>query len=227
MPSKKALKNYMVLQKFLNTEFPDATTALVYKTPFQLLIATILSAQCTDVLVNKVTAKLFRKYPNPKKLSAANIEQLKKDIYPVTFYNNKAKSIKSTAEKILKEYNGEVPKTIDDLIRLPGVARKTANVVLGHAYRIHSGVVVDTHVLRVSKRFGLTSSVDPKRVEQDLIKLVAKKNWVKFSDQVIQFGRNICSARNDKCNNYPIVSKYCSEAIKLSKQKIAIKRKIK
>ena len=227
MPSKKAVKNYGVLQKFLNSEFPNATTSLIYKTPFQLLIATILSAQCTDVLVNKVTLKLFRKYPNPKKLSTANIEQLKKDVYPITFYNNKTKSIKSTAEIILKEYNGEVPKTINELIRLPGVARKTANVVLGHAYNIRSGVVVDTHVLRVSKRFGLTSSADPKVVEQDLMKLVAKKDWIKFSDQIILFGRKICSARGDKCNDYPAIRKLCSEAIKLTKNKTVLKRKTK
>jgi endonuclease-3 len=227
MPNKKAATNYKVLQKFLNSEFPNATTTLIYKMPFQLLVATILSAQCTDVLVNKITLKLFRKYPDSKKLSTANINQLRKDIYPITFYNNKAKSIRSTAEIILKEYNGEVPRTIDDLIKLPGVARKTANVVLGHAYNIHSGIVVDTHVLRVSKRFGLTSSTDPKIVEQDLIKLVAKKDWIKFSDQIIQFGKKICRARGDKCDNYPAIRKLCSEAVRLSKNKTVIKRKTK
>jgi endonuclease-3 len=192
-------KRYQKAQKVLDKAFPDATTALNYKTPFQLLVATIMSAQCTDVLVNKVTAVLFKKYRKPEDFAKANITQLTKDIYPVTFYKNKAKSIKKTAQIIHEQYKDKVPKTIEELIELPGAARKTANVVLGHAYGIASGIVVDTHVMRVSKRLGLTKNTDPKKVEQDLMKIVPQKNWVKFADQLILFGRKYCTARNDKC----------------------------
>ncbi len=179
--------------------FPDATTALNYKTPFQLLIATIMSAQCTDVLVNKVTAKLFKKYKTSKDFAKANLATLTKDIYPVTFYRQKAKSIKKTAQIIDQQYNGKVPKTIEEVIELPGAARKTANVVLGHAYGIQSGFVVDTHVNRVANRLGLTKNKDPKKIEQDMMKIVPKKDWTKFADQLIWFGRKYCTARNDKC----------------------------
>lgn len=190
---------YESAQKALSKLYPDATTALKYKTPFQLLVATIMSAQCTDVLVNKVTANLFKKYKTPKDFAKANITALTKDIYPVTFYKNKAKSIKKTAGIIEKQYHGKVPKTLEEIIELPGAARKTANVVLGHAYNIPSGIVVDTHVKRVSKRLGLTKNTDPKKIEEDLMKIVPKKNWIKFSDQMILFGREYCTAKNDKC----------------------------
>ncbi|MDB4939737.1 MAG: Endonuclease [Candidatus Doudnabacteria bacterium] len=199
-PTAAELKNrYKAAKKVLNKAFPEATTALNYKNPFELLIATIMSAQCTDVLVNKVTATLFKKYKSPADFAKANLTTLTKDIYPVTFYRNKAKSIKKTAQIIEKRYNGNVPRTLEQLIELPGVARKTANVVLGHAYNIPSGFVVDTHVKRVTKRLGLTKNEDPKKVEQDLIKIVPKEDWVKFADQLILFGRKYCTARNDKC----------------------------
>ncbi len=187
-------------QKVLNKLYPDAFTELNFNTPFQLLIATILSAQCTDVLVNKVTSELFKKYKKPQDFAAARLTTLEKDIYPVTFYKNKAKSIKGTSQLLLKEYKGKVPKSLEELITLPGVARKTANVVLGHAYGIPSGFVVDTHVLRVSKRLGLTVNTDPKKVEQDLMELIPKKNWIKFADQLILHGRRVCTARKDKCD---------------------------
>ncbi|GAC1412842.1 MAG: endonuclease III [Candidatus Doudnabacteria bacterium] len=190
---------YKVVQKTLNKLFPEATTALNYKTPFQLLIATIMSAQCTDVLVNKVTAPLFKKYKTPHDFASANLGELTKDIYPVTFYKNKAKSIQKTAEIIERQYNGKVPQTLEEIIELPGAARKTANVVLGHAYNIPSGIVVDTHVKRVSNRLGLTKNSDPKKIEEDLMQIVPKQNWIKFSDQMILFGREYCTAKNDKC----------------------------
>jgi endonuclease-3 len=199
MPNKELQNRYNKVQKVLNKEFPNATTALQYKTPFQLLIATIMSAQCTDVLVNKVTVELFKKYKTPKAFAAAPLARLTKDVYPVTFYRNKAKSIKKTAQIIEKQYNGKVPMRLEELIGLPGVARKTANVVLGHAYNIPSGFVVDRHVMRVSKRLGLTKNSDPKTVEQDLMAIVPKKDWIKFADQMIFFGRKYCTARNDKC----------------------------
>ena len=198
------------IQKILDKMFPDATTALKFENPFELLIATMLSAQCTDTLVNKVTAELFKKYKSPKNLANANLAQLKKAIYPITFYNNKAKSVKAASKILIKNFSGKVPKTMEELLALPGVARKTANVVLGHAYGIPSGIVVDTHVKRVSKRLGLTNNSDPKKIEQDLMRLIPKKNWIKFSDQLIWFGRKICTARTNKCAQTPM-AKYCTE----------------
>ncbi len=186
-------------QKVFDKYFPDAKTALHYKTPFQLLIATILSAQCTDVLVNKVTEKLFKKYKTPADFAKAKSAQLAKDIYPVTFYTNKAKSVQKTAQIIHEKYKDKVPKKLAELIELPGVARKTANVVLGNAYGIAEGIVVDTHIIRVSNRLGLTKNTDPKKIEQDLMKIVPEKNWIKFSNQMIWYGRKICTARVDKC----------------------------
>ena len=186
-------------RKVLTKLFPNATTALTYKTPFQLLVATILSAQCTDVLVNKVTPGLFRKYKTPKAFAEADLDELRKDIYPITFYKNKAKMIQGTARVIHAKFKGKVPESLDELITLPGVARKTANVVLGHAFNIPSGFVVDTHVIRVSNRLGLTKASDPKQIEQDLMKIVPKRYWISFADQIIWFGRTYCTARKDKC----------------------------
>ena len=157
MQNNTRIKKAKNVQKALNTYFPDVTTALTYKTPFQLLVATMLSAQCTDVLVNKVTPELFKKYTTVKSFAEAPLPTLEKDIYPITFYRNKAASIKKTATILQEKYKGKVPKTLEELIELPGVARKTANVVLGHAYGIASGVVVDTHVMRTAFRLGLTN----------------------------------------------------------------------
>ncbi len=196
------------VQKVLNKLFPDATTALSYKTPFQLLVATILSAQCTDVLVNKVTAKLFKKYPAPKDFCKVSLPTLTKDVYPVTFYRNKANAIKKTSVILLREHRGRVPKTLEEITALPGAARKTANVVLGHAYGIASGIVVDTHVRRTATRLGLTKNTNPVKIEQDLIKIIPKKNWIKFSDQLILFGREYCTARRDKCSDAGINLKH-------------------
>ncbi len=214
MITQETKEKYKKLQLFLDKQFPDVTTALIYKTPFQLLVATIMSAQCTDTLVNKVTPGLFKKYPNAKAFAAADLKHLQKDIYPVTFYNNKAKSIKKTAEIIQEKYKSKVPQTIEELIELPGVARKTANVVLGHAYGIPSGFVVDTHVMRIANRYGFTNSKDPKKIEQDMMALVPKKRWIKTADQIIWYGRKICTARFDKCHLYPIVKDLCPEALK-------------
>jgi endonuclease-3 len=234
MPIKKQSKSpgpnntaetYAKLQKFLNKQFPNATTALIYKTPLQLLVATIMSAQCTDTLVNKVTPALFKKYTDAQAFAKANLAQLQKDIYPVTFYNNKAKSIKRAAEILVTKHKGKVPKTLEELIELPGVARKTANVVLGHAYGITSGFVVDTHVIRTAQRYGFSKSKDPVHIEQDMMALVPKKNWVKSADQIIWFGRKICTARFDKCHLYPIVKDLCPEAKKFTKNLSASNKK--
>ncbi len=196
------------IQKILDKMFPNATTALRFKNPFQLLVATMLSAQCTDTLVNRITETLFKKYKTPGDFANAKPLQLQKDIYPVTFYRNKAKSLKAASRILLGKFRGKVPKEMEELLVLPGVARKTANVVLGHAYKIPSGIVVDTHVKRVARRLGLTKNIDPKKIEQDLMKIVPRKNWIKFSDQLIWFGRKICTARTNKCGETEM-AKYC------------------
>ena len=187
-----------ILQK-LNEAYPDATCALKHASPFQLLIATILSAQCTDVRVNEVTATLFPKYPNPKAFAYADPNDLEKDIRPTGFFRNKTKSIIGASKKIVEEFHGEVPKTMEELLTLPGVARKTANVVLGTAYQIASGVVVDTHVIRLSQRLDLTKNKDPKKIEQDLMRVIPQDRWILFSHQLIWHGRRICQARKPRC----------------------------
>jgi endonuclease III len=187
-----------ILEK-LDEAYPDVTCALKHANPFQLLISTILSAQCTDVRVNEVTATLFPKYPNPKAFAYADPNELEKDIRPTGFFRNKTKSIIGASKKILEEFHGDVPKTMEELLTLPGVARKTANVVLGTAFQIASGVVVDTHVQRLSNRLDLTKNTDPKKIEQDLIKIVPQNRWILFSHQLIWHGRRICQARKPRC----------------------------
>ena len=185
--------------KGLDEAYPAATCALKHDNAFQLLIATILSAQCTDERVNQVTATLFPKYPNPKAFAYANPAELEKEIRPTGFFRNKTKSIMGASKKIVEEFHGEVPKTMEELLTLPGVARKTANVVLGTAFGIAAGVVVDTHVLRLSERLDLTKNTDPKKVEQDLMKVVPQDRWILFSHQLIWHGRRVCVARKPRC----------------------------
>ncbi len=188
----------------LDRLFPTATCALHYQSPWQLLVATILSAQCTDERVNKVTPELFKKYPEMEDFANAPQEELSQDIRSTGFFNNKARSVIGAAKKILGEYKGEVPRTMDELLSVPGAARKTANVVLGTAYGISSGVVVDTHVQRVSQRLDLTKNEEPVKIEQDLMKVVAPEKWILFSHQVIHFGRQICIARKPRCASCPL-----------------------
>jgi endonuclease III len=185
--------------KRLDRMYPDATCALVHESPWQLLVATILSAQCTDKRVNEVTPGLFRKYPTPQDFAAVRPEVLAVDIRSTGFFNNKAKSVVGAARKIMAEFGGEVPRTMDEMLTIPGAARKTANVVLGTAYGIASGIVVDTHVQRVSARLDLTKNTDPVKIEQDLIKIIPKEKWILFSHQVILHGRALCQARGPKC----------------------------
>jgi endonuclease-3 len=185
--------------KKLDEAYPEVTCALVHKNPFQLLISTILSAQCTDVRVNEVTAKLYPKYPNPEAFAYANPSELENDIRPTGFFRNKTKSIMGASKKIIEEFHGEVPQTMEELLTLPGVARKTANVVLGTAFGIVSGVVVDTHVQRLSGRLDLTRNTDPKKIEQDLMKVIPRERWIVFSHQLIWHGRRICQARKPRC----------------------------
>jgi endonuclease-3 len=185
--------------KGLDAAYPEVTCALEHENAFQLLISTILSAQCTDVRVNQVTATLFPKYPDARAFAYANPQELEQDIRPTGFFRNKTKSIMGASKKLIEEFRGEVPKTMEELLTLPGVARKTANVVLGTAFGIASGVVVDTHVQRLSGRLDLSKNTDPKKIEQDLMQVIPRERWILFSHQLIWHGRRVCQARKPKC----------------------------
>jgi endonuclease III len=185
----------------LDRMYPDVTCALTHRNPWELLVATILSAQCTDKRVNEVTPGLFAKYPTPADFAAVRPEVLAQDIRSTGFFNNKAKSVVGAAKKIMTEFGGKVPKTIEELLTVPGAARKTANVVLGTAYGIASGVVVDTHVTRVSRRLDLTKQTDPVKIERDLVKIIPQAKWILFSHQIIHHGRALCMARKPRCED--------------------------
>jgi endonuclease-3 len=187
-----------ILQK-LDEAYPDVTCALVHENPFQLLISTILSAQCTDVRVNEVTKTLFQKYPTPEDFAYADPRELEQDIRPTGFFRNKTKSIMGASKKLIEEFGGEVPRTMEQVLTLPGAARKTANVVLGTAFGIASGIVVDTHVTRLSERLDLSRNTDPRKIEQDLMKIIPQEKWILFSHQLIWHGRKICQARKPRC----------------------------
>jgi endonuclease-3 len=187
-----------VLDRLKNL-YPDATCSLNYETPVQLLVATILSAQCTDERVNLVTPELFRRFPDAPAMASAAIEELESLVRSTGFYHNKAKNIRGACEKIVKEFNGVVPQTMAELVTLPGVARKTANVVLAHAYGINAGVTVDTHVKRLSGRLGLTKHTEPVAIEQDLMKLIPQPDWENWSIRLIYHGRAVCQARKPNC----------------------------
>lgn len=196
-----AKKRTAEIIKRLRREYPDAHCALVHSSPFELLIATILSAQCTDARVNIVTADLFRKYRTPSDYLMVSQKELENDIHSTGFFRNKARNIQAACERIINEFSGEVPRNMKDLLTLGGVARKTANVVLGNAFGIPSGVVVDTHVSRLSQRLGITDKKTPEKIEKDLEQLVAKKNWVMFPHWLITHGRRICVARKPRCHD--------------------------
>lgn len=185
----------------LKKEYPDARTELNWSDPLQLLVATILSAQCTDVRVNKVTESLFQKYRSAKDYAEANLEELEEDIKTTGFYHSKAKSLQGMARVLLREFGGEVPRTMEELISLPGVGRKTANVVLGNAFGIDEGIVVDTHVKRLSRRLGLTDQEDPVKIERQLMQTVPREEWTLFAHLLIFHGRRICKARKPDCPN--------------------------
>ncbi len=183
----------------LDEMYPNVTCALHHSNAWELLVATILSAQCTDKRVNEVTPGLFRKYPTIQDFAAVAPEVLAQDIRSTGFFNNKAKSVTGAARKILNEFGGEIPRDMDQLLTVPGAARKTANVVLGTAFGIASGVVVDTHVQRISGRLDLTKETDPVKIEKDLMKVIPKEKWILFSHQIIHLGRGPCAARSPKC----------------------------
>ena len=192
----------------LRADYPEAPCALVHRTPFQLLVATILSAQCTDERVNQVTASLFRKYSTPAHFAAAPLRDIEKAIQSTGFFRNKAKNIKACSKALMHDFQGKVPRTMDDLVGLAGVGRKTANVVLGTAFGLATGVVVDTHVGRLSRRLGLTEQKDPVKVEQDLMRLLPKKEWIDFSHRMIHHGRSVCMARRPACDRCSM-KKFC------------------
>jgi endonuclease-3 len=188
-----------ILQK-LDEAYPDVGCALEHQNPFQLLISTILSAQCTDVRVNLVTKTLYQKYRTPGEFAYANSMEVEQEIRSTGFFRSKTKSIMGASKKIVEEFGGEVPRTMEQLLTLPGVARKTANVVLGTGFGIAVGVVVDTHVIRLSRRLDLSRNTDPKKIEQDLMQVIPQNKWILFSHQLIWHGRKVCQARNPKCS---------------------------
>jgi len=183
----------------LEEAYPDANCELRHENAFQLLISTILSAQCTDVRVNQVTQELYNKYKTPQDFAYASPVELEKEIRPTGFFRNKTKSIMGASKGIIEKFDGQVPRTMEEILTLPGVARKTANVVLGTAFGIASGVVVDTHVLRLARRLDLTRNEDPKKIEQDLMAIIPQGRWIKFSHQLIWHGRRVCFARKPNC----------------------------
>jgi len=204
----KSKKRAREVAALLAREYSDAECALVHETPFELLIATILSAQCTDERVNIVTKELFAKYSTPSALAAVPIKRLEKLIQSAGFFRNKAKNIHECCVKLVEEHGGEVPRELDNLVHLPGVGRKTANVVLGTAFGIPSGVVVDTHVTRISQRLGLTEHENAVKIERDLMEQLPRDEWINFSHRMIWHGRRICKARRPLCGSC-VLEKIC------------------
>ncbi len=209
LPAKKQRAIEILLR--LKRLYPDAACSLNYETPVQLLVATILSAQCTDERVNMVTPELFRRFPDAAAMAGADRDEIESLIKSTGFYRNKAKNIQGACRMIMEQFGGEVPKLMEDLLRLPGVARKTANVVLANAFGINMGVTVDTHVKRLSFRLGLTQHTDPIRVERDLIKLLPQPDWENWSIRLIYHGRAVCKARNPLCDRC-ILADLCPSA---------------
>ena len=203
----------------LKKKFPKAVCALHHQDPIQLMVAVILSAQCTDKRVNQVTPSLFKKYPSSSHFAKANLKELEKMIYTTGFFKNKAKNIKLACQKIEQKFQGQVPRTLKDLMSLAGVGRKTANVILGTAFNISSGIVVDTHVRRISYRLDLTNFLDPKKIEMDLCMLIPKKDWIYFSHALILHGRSVCKARSPLCQLCKLNSLCPKKEVALKKAK--------
>jgi endonuclease III len=193
--------------RLLDQHYPDVHVTLDFSNPLELLVATVLSAQCTDVKVNQVTPALFKKYPNAAAYAQAALEELEQAVHPTGFFRQKAKSIKAIGQALVQQYGGQVPRSLEELVQLPGIGRKTANVILGNAFGI-PGIVVDTHCGRVSQRLGLTTQKDPVKIEFDLMDLVPQERWTKFSLQLIWHGRAICTAKNPRCPECPLLP-YC------------------
>ncbi len=207
----RALKIIRLLEK----EHSDAEIALTFKNPLELLISTILSAQCTDERVNIVTKTLFKKYKTPRDYAKADLKELEQDIRSTGFYHNKARNIKNCCQMLIEKFGSQVPKTMEELLELPGVARKTANIVLSNAFGIVEGIAVDTHVRRLSERLGLTQNKNQDKIEQDLMKIVPKEMWMRFSDLLIFHGRKVCMAKKPKCGEC-VLNKICPSAFTVS-----------
>jgi len=203
---KPAEKIGPILQ-LLDQHYPEAHVTLDFANPLELLVATVLSAQCTDVRVNQVTPAVFKKYPIAAHYAQAPVEELEKEIYATGFYHQKAKSLQAICQALVKQHGGQVPASLEELVKLPGIGRKTANVILGNAFGI-PGIVVDTHMKRVAARIGLTRETDPVKIEFDLMPLVPRARWIKFSHQMIWHGRQICTAKNPRCPVCPLLP-YC------------------
>jgi len=201
MPSAKIVPTLLTR---LRQAHPDARYELNWSTPFELLVATILAAQCTDERVNRVTATLFQKYPGPQAFADANTPELEEALKPTGFYKQKARSVQGMSRELLAKFGGEVPRSMEGLVTLPGVARKTANVVLNTAFNLPSGIIVDTHVARVSQRMGITKREKPEEIEQDLMKLVPQDQWTFFGPATVLHGRYTCTARKPKCEECPL-----------------------
>ena len=206
-PKARALKIIELLEK----KHPDAKIALHYSNPLELLVATILSAQSTDETINKVTKTLFKKYTKPEDYAKADLKELEQDIRSTGFYHNKAKNLKNSASLLVEKYNSKVPKTMEELVKLPGVARKTANIVLNNAYGVVAGVAVDTHVRRLSQRLGLTENNNPDKIEKDLMSIVPKDKWMRITDLLIFHGRRVCTAKKPNCAGC-VLNKICPSA---------------
>jgi endonuclease-3 len=212
-------QNFNIIWDLLKKEYPDVKSSLNYSNPLELLVATVLSAQSTDVQINKVTEKLFKKYRTAEDYAGADLKELENDIYSAGFYKTKAKNIKATAQIIVERHNGEVPKTMEELVSLPGIGRKTANIVLARAFGKIEGIAVDTHVKRISKRLGLTRNSDPSKIEQDLISIARKEDLDSLSMTLIYHGRKICQAKKPKCPAC-VVKHLCPSNIIISSAKI-------
>lgn len=210
MKKTDVIKVIQILKEY----YPDATCSLDFKTPFQMVVAVMLSAQCTDERVNKTTPQLFEKYGTPEAISKMKLSELEKIIHPCGFYKNKAKNVKATAEMILEKFNGEVPQNMDDLMKLPGIGRKSANVVMLEAFNSPQGIAVDTHAKRISNKLGLSKNSDPDKIEQDLLKVIPKEYYYDANHLLVWHGRKTCVARSPKCNECPVYD-YCKNREKV------------
>ena len=210
MKKSDVIKVIQILKEY----YPDATCSLDFETPFQMVVAVMLSAQCTDERVNKTTPSLFKKYGTPEAISKMKLSELEKIIHPCGFYKNKAKNVKATAEMIVNEYNGVVPNTMDKLMKLPGVGRKSANVVMLEAFNSPQGIAVDTHAKRISNKLGLSKNSDPEKIEQDLLKVIPKEYYYDVNHLLVWHGRKICVARSPKCSECPVYD-YCKNKEKV------------
>ena len=204
----------MKIIELLEAEYPKAKTALHYSSPIEILVATILSAQCTDKRVNIVTKSLFKKYRTPEDYANADLAELEQEIRSTGFYRNKAKNIKNAGKMLVEKFDSQVPRTMEGILELPGVARKTANIVLSNAYGVIVGIAVDTHVRRLSQRLGLTENTNPDKIEADLMKIVPKSHWKSITNLLISHGRNVCQARKPKCSICTL-NKICPSAFKI------------